>query len=75
MAGKGKLISVTVDDDVLANLDELADDLGISRSATVNMLLKASVSQDMGGMFKDMFKAAMSKQTKKQQKRKAATAQ
>ena len=67
-------ITVTVDEEVLAKLDEFADDLGLNRSVSVNMLLKASLTQDMGGMFREMFAAAMKRQAEKKKQGDVATA-
>lgn len=70
-----KVVTVTLDDEVLANLDDFAKELGLTRSSTVNMLLKASLTQDMGDVFREMFKSAMtSKSRARKRKTKTVTA-
>lgn len=74
MAGKGRTITVTVEDEVLASLDEFADVVGVSRSASVNMLLKAALIQkETGSVLGELFSSALSKNKGEEQGRETAT--
>lgn len=62
MAGKGRTITVTVEDEVIESLDDFASVVGLSRSASVNMLLKAALIQrETGSVLGELFTAALSK--------------
>lgn len=63
MADKNKIqISVTLDAELVAKIDEFADVYGISRAAVVNMLLKTGFDMDYLGLARKLKELKKSKQ-------------
>lgn len=63
-----KIITISVEEETLSEIDNLADKLGISRSAACNMLLNSVVTQDYKGFFSTLSEAVISKKKARNRK-------
>lgn len=65
-----QVVTVSIDEDTIKEIDEFAQKMGLSRSAAINMMLVGCVggSSGVGDTFSQMIKAAAKKRKKSENK-------